>query len=360
MAPIYDPNGENKIKVTVIAVDSANQRSEESAELQIDVKTDTTIKPTRPSLSADLNGQSDVVENKNYKVTASTTANGNRKIVKYEWNVNGTKVETESNVLERTAPAFNAIAGNKIKVKVVAIDNAGVRSEESQELQIGVKANKLPFKPGVNIKSGDIVQDKLIYPNKTLTLEATVPANESANVKEYRWYLNDQLLQNENGKQLTYTTPTYDKNNRGLIFKVKAIGKRDQESDASDEIKLIALNEKWKNGRTMYLDKGWEVRTREEVVKTLNSHKGQSHATVKWEGDIMLLSCAPGYFYIEGTPTWYGGAGAEADFPRGPVLDLGVKRRTYNAPGNLVDGPHGRKFSRWTVACEQDPDPRPW
>ncbi|MDE5035585.1 hypothetical protein NAI71_09555, partial [Francisella tularensis subsp. holarctica] len=56
VAPIYDSNGENKIKVSVIAVDSANQRSEESAELQRAVKTNTTIKLTRPSLSAaDLN-----------------------------------------------------------------------------------------------------------------------------------------------------------------------------------------------------------------------------------------------------------------------------------------------------------------
>ncbi|MBK2348877.1 hypothetical protein, partial [Francisella tularensis] len=56
--------------------------------------------------------------------------------VGYEWNVNGTKVETKTNVLTQTAPAFNAIADNKIRVTVVAIDDGGVKSEESAEIGI--------------------------------------------------------------------------------------------------------------------------------------------------------------------------------------------------------------------------------
>lgn len=75
-------------------------------------------------------------------------ASAGRKIVGYEWKVNGTKVETTTNVLQQTAPAFKTTAGaeNKIKVTVVAIDNAGVRSDESAELGIAVKAD-MSIKP---------------------------------------------------------------------------------------------------------------------------------------------------------------------------------------------------------------------
>ncbi|MBK2323792.1 hypothetical protein, partial [Francisella tularensis] len=71
-APAFNAIADNKIRVTVIAIDDGGVKSEESAEIGIDVKADSSIKPTKPSLlAADLNGQTDVVENKEYKVTAT-------------------------------------------------------------------------------------------------------------------------------------------------------------------------------------------------------------------------------------------------------------------------------------------------
>ncbi|MBK2312774.1 hypothetical protein IBE30_09200, partial [Francisella tularensis subsp. novicida] len=84
------------IRVTVIAIDSGGVKSEESAEIGIDVKADSSIKPTKPSLlAADLNGQKDVVENTEYKVTATATASAGRKVVGNEESVNGTEVDNK-------------------------------------------------------------------------------------------------------------------------------------------------------------------------------------------------------------------------------------------------------------------------
>ncbi|MBK2110547.1 hypothetical protein IB687_09285, partial [Francisella tularensis subsp. novicida FSC595] len=131
------PKGE----FSVVATDSEGIQSN-TATKEVAVLFDSSLKPTQPSLlAADLNGQKDVVENKEYKVTATVQAGAGRKIVGYEWNVNGTKVETTTNILTQTAPAFNAIADNKIRVTVIAIDSAGQRSDESAEIGIAVKAD---------------------------------------------------------------------------------------------------------------------------------------------------------------------------------------------------------------------------
>ncbi|MDE5014803.1 hypothetical protein NAI47_12500, partial [Francisella tularensis subsp. holarctica] len=75
---------------------------------------DSSLKPTKPSLvEADLNGQKDVVEKKQYKVTELTTANGDRKIVKYIWKVNGDESETTTSVFTDVAPIYDANGENK-------------------------------------------------------------------------------------------------------------------------------------------------------------------------------------------------------------------------------------------------------
>ncbi|MDE5012733.1 hypothetical protein NAI80_10455, partial [Francisella tularensis subsp. holarctica] len=72
-------------------------------------------------------------------------------------------------VLQHTAPAFKTTAGaeNKIKVTVVAIDNAGVRSDESAELGIAVKAD-MSIKPCTPSLSAP----NLAYEKTTIKLSA--------------------------------------------------------------------------------------------------------------------------------------------------------------------------------------------
>ncbi|EBA52883.1 hypothetical lipoprotein [Francisella tularensis subsp. holarctica 257] len=137
-----------KGKFSVVATDSegieSNVATIESnvATKEVAVLFDSSLKPTKPSLvAADLNGQKDVVEKKQYKVTALTTANGDRKIVKYIWKVNGEESETTTSVFTDVAPIYDSNGENKIKVTVIAVDSANQRSEESAELQIDVKTN---------------------------------------------------------------------------------------------------------------------------------------------------------------------------------------------------------------------------
>ncbi|MBK2111779.1 hypothetical protein IB685_06425, partial [Francisella tularensis subsp. novicida FSC159] len=263
---------------------------------------------------------------------------------------------------------------NKIRVTVVAIDDGGVRSDESAEIAIDVKADKLPYKPGISIKAGDIRQTDLIWENKPLTLEATVPANESAEVKEYRWYVNGQL-QSEKGKQLTYTTPAYDKNKRGLIFKVKAVGKRDQESDASDETKLILM----KSTRDLKFKGYMTGMAASKAVPYLNSQRGVVHGTVAalasrgW----FELTCDPGYVVMnEGNANpsrqiakW--GATYRTNTP----LDEIVIENDYSTTatfakeryvelhpqtGLSLGGGWFRQDAQYGIACWPDPDSRPW
>ncbi|MDE4951100.1 hypothetical protein NAI70_10690, partial [Francisella tularensis subsp. holarctica] len=71
-----------KGKFSVVATDSEGIESNVATK-EVAVLFDISLKPTKPSLvAADLNGQKDVVEKNQYKVTALTTANGDRKIVK--------------------------------------------------------------------------------------------------------------------------------------------------------------------------------------------------------------------------------------------------------------------------------------
>ncbi|WP_235269599.1 hypothetical protein [Francisella tularensis] len=209
-APAFNAIADNKIRVTVIAIDSAGQRSDESAEIGIDVKADSSIKPTKPSLlAADLNGQKDVVENKEYKVTATATASAGRKIVGYEWNVNGTKVETKTNVLTQTAPAFNAIADNKIRVTVIAIDDGGVKSEESAEIGIDVKADSSikPTKP--SLLAADLNGQKDVVENTEYKVTATATASAGRKIVGYEWNVNGTKVETKTNV-LTQTAPAFN------------------------------------------------------------------------------------------------------------------------------------------------------
>ncbi|AEE87943.1 hypothetical lipoprotein [Francisella cf. novicida Fx1] len=375
-APAYVPNGENKIKVKVVAIDNAGVKSEVSNEIAIDVKADTSLKPTKPTLLADLNGQSDVVENTEYKVTANATASAGRQIASYEWYVNGVKDTITTQELRKTAPAYDPNGENKIKVKVIAIDNAGVRSDVSNEIQIAVKAAKLPFKPGIDIKSGDVVQNVLIYPNKRLTLEATVPANDSAKVKEYRWYLNDQLLQNEKGKQLTYTTPAYDKNNRGLIFKVKAVGNENIESDASDETKLILFDSSWsfEGSQTFSRIPDRLADAMGHVFNEMMTKPGNHalHGTLTWNRakKEAKIVCDQGYRWKSSGPSREVTAAQlliANDFNTVNVGNVENTKGFYYEPGiEVIDNLAGQvtidyplPMRLFTAGCWSD-DPRPW
>ncbi|MWZ40521.1 hypothetical protein FNC33_08240, partial [Francisella tularensis] len=236
-APAFNAIADNKIRVTVIAIDDGGVKSEESAEIGIDVKADSSIKPTKPSLlAADLNGQTDVVENKEYKVTATATASAGRKIVGYEWNVNGTKVETKTNVLTQTAPAFNAIADNKIRVTVIAIDDGGVKSEESAEIGIDVKADSSikPTKP--SLLAADLNGQTDVVENKEYKVTATVQANGGRQIVGYEWNVNGTKVETTTNV-LTQTAPAFDAiiDNK-IRVTVVAIDSAGQRSDESAEI----------------------------------------------------------------------------------------------------------------------------
>ncbi|EDZ91194.1 InlB B-repeat-containing protein [Francisella tularensis] len=233
-APAFNAIADNKIRVTVVAIDSAGQRSDESAEIGIDVKADSSLKPTQPSLLAtDLNGQKDVVENTKYKVTATATASDGRKIVGYEWKVNGTKIKTTTNVFEQLAPSFNAIADNKIRVTVVAIDSAGQKSDESAEIAIDVKADSSlkPTKP--SLLAADLNGQKDVVEKKEYKVTATVQAGTGRKIEKYEWNVNGTKVETTTN-ELTQTAPSFnaivDNTIRVTVVAIDSAGVRSEES----------------------------------------------------------------------------------------------------------------------------------
>ncbi|AEB27664.1 hypothetical lipoprotein [Francisella cf. novicida Fx1] len=234
LAPSFNVITDNKIRVTVVAIDDGGVRSDESAEISIDVKADSSLKPTTLSLSAaDLNGQKDVVENTKYKVTATVQAGAGRKIEKYEWNINGTKVETETNILEETAPAFNAIADNTIKVTVVAIDSAGVRSEESAEIGIAVKADSSLKPTTLSLSAADLNGQKDVVENTKYTVTANATASDGRKIVGYEWKVNGTKIDTKTNV-LEETAPAFnaiaDNKIRVTVVAIDDGGVRSEES----------------------------------------------------------------------------------------------------------------------------------
>ncbi|AEB27662.1 hypothetical lipoprotein [Francisella cf. novicida Fx1] len=237
-APAFNAIADNKLRVTVVAIDNAGQRSVKSPEIAIAVKADSTLKPTKPTLSADLNGQKDVVEKKEYKVTASTTANGGRQIVKYIWNVNGDESETTTNILTKTAPAYDPNGENKIKVKVIAVDSANQRSEESSEIQIAVKADST-LKPTKPTLSADLNGQTEVVEKKEYKVTANATASTGREIASYEWYVNGVKENAITTKELTKTAPAYDPNRENKIkVKVIAIDNAGVRSEVSNEIQI--------------------------------------------------------------------------------------------------------------------------
>lgn len=217
-----------KGKFSVVATDSEGIESNVATK-EVAVLFDSSLKPTKPSLvAADLNGQKDVVEKKEYKVTATVQASAGRKIVGYEWKVNGTKVETTTNVLQQTAPAFNTTAGseNKIKVTVVAIDNAGVRSDESAELGIAVKAD-MSIKPSTpSLSAPNSANEKTI-----IKLSAESSPNGDRQIREYEWKLDGVVISGMTAKEIEVTLPETNPSKRKNVFSVVAIDTAGVRSD---------------------------------------------------------------------------------------------------------------------------------
>ncbi|OIN83702.1 penicillin-Binding Protein family protein [Francisella sp. TX07-6608] len=228
LAPSFNTIADNKIRVTVVAIDSAGQKSDESAEISIDVKADSSLKSTTPSLvAADLNGQKDVVEKKEYKVTATAQASDGRNIVGYQWKVNGTRIKTTTNIFEQVAPSFNTIADNKIRVTVVAIDSAGQKSDESAEISIDIKADSLISGPtNAVIEGADEAQE-----GTQVALKASATVGSGRVIKAYEWTVDDGKTETTTTANFTFTARSFDADNENQsvsLVVVDSVGNKSQ------------------------------------------------------------------------------------------------------------------------------------
>ncbi|EDO66622.1 conserved hypothetical protein [Francisella tularensis subsp. holarctica FSC022] len=281
-----------KGKFSVVATDSEGIESNVATK-EVAVLFDSSLKPTKPSLvAADLNGQKDVVEKKQYKVTASTTANGDRKIVKYIWKVNGEESETTTSVFTDVAPIYDPNGENKIKVTVVAIDNAGVRSDESAELGIAVKAD-MSIKPST---------PSLSVPNSanektTIKLSAESSPNGDRQIREYEWKLDGVVISGMTAKGIEVTLPETNPSKRKNVFSVVAIDTAGVRSDpqSRDVTNVPVLDTSKKvsgNGIT-------SSQLYQPLLDLLNAQKEKTHATFRYVdqqfGNRYKMVCEPGY-----------------------------------------------------------------
>ncbi|MBK2113392.1 hypothetical protein IBF26_06090 [Francisella tularensis] len=283
-----------KGKFSVVATDSEGIESNVATK-EVAVLFDSSLKPTKPSLvAADLNGQKDVVEKKQYKVTATVQASAGRKIVGYEWKVNGTKVETTTNVLQQTAPAFNTTAGaeNKIKVTVVAIDNAGVRSDESAELGIAVKAD-MSIKPSTpSLSAPNSANEKT-----TIKLSAESSPNGDRQIREYEWKLDGVVISGMTAKEIEVTLPETNPSKRKNVFSVVAIDTAGVRSDpqSRDVTNVPVLDTSKKvSGKGITSSQLYQP-----LLDLLNAQKEKTHATFRYVdqqlGNRYEMVCEPGY-----------------------------------------------------------------
>lgn len=283
-----------KGKFSVVATDSEGIESNVATK-EVAVLFDSSLKPTKPSLvAADLNGQKDVVEKKEYKVTATVQASAGRKIVGYEWKVNGTKVETTTNVLQQTAPAFNTTAGseNKIKVTVVAIDNAGVRSDESAELGIAVKAD-MSIKPSTpSLSAPNSANEKTI-----IKLSAESSPNGDRQIREYEWKLDGVVISGMTAKEIEVTLPETNPSKRKNVFSVVAIDTAGVRSDpqSRDVTNVPVLDTSKKvSGKGITSSQLYQP-----LLDLLNAQKEKTHATFRYVdqqlGNRYEMVCEPGY-----------------------------------------------------------------
>ncbi|CAG45375.1 hypothetical lipoprotein [Francisella tularensis subsp. tularensis FSC198] len=281
-----------KGKFSVVATDSEGIESNVATK-EVAVLFDSSLKPTKPSLvAADLNGQKDVVEKKQYKVTASTTANGDRKIVKYIWKVNDEESETTTSVFTDVAPIYDPNGENKIKVTVIAVDSANQRSEESAELGIAVKAD-MSIKPSTpSLSAPNSANEKT-----TIKLSAESSPNGDRQIREYEWKLDGVVISGMTAKEIEVTLPETNPSKRKNVFSVVAIDTAGVRSDpqSRDVTNVPVLDTSKKvSGKGITSSQLYQP-----LLDLLNAQKEKTHATFRYVdqqlGNRYEMVCEPGY-----------------------------------------------------------------
>ena len=199
-APIYQKAGQQG-QITLTATDSTGEKSNSTSH-NITVNPDDALQPT-----ANAGGNQSVTEGQTFKVNATATAQGKRKIASFLWSGTGAAYldHRDSATPTFTAPAYQGTKDN-YTLTLTVTDSAGIQSKPATA-QYTVTSDK-SLQPTVTITANNSVTESKEI---TLTAKATAKGGRTIPADGYHWNVPAEwtIVGAANQQTLTITAPIY-------------------------------------------------------------------------------------------------------------------------------------------------------